>query len=45
MKKDKIIRLICILFMIVFVMAGLSRCASGGSMTLKEYAAQQESMK
>ena len=45
MKKEKVIRLICILFMIVFVMAGLSRCASGGSMTLKEYAAQQESMK
>lgn len=45
MKKEKIIRLICILFMIVFVMAGLSRCASGSSMTLKEYAAQQESMK
>lgn len=45
MKKEKVIRLICILFMIVFVMAGISRCASGNSMTLKEYAAQQETMK
>ena len=43
MKKEKIIRLICILFMIVFVVAGVSRCASGNSMTLEEYAARKQS--
>lgn len=42
MKKEKILRLICLLFMIVFVMAGISRCAGGNSMTLEEYAAQKQ---
>lgn len=43
MKKEKLIRLICLLFMIVFVIAGISRCAGGNSMTLEEYAALKES--
>lgn len=44
MKKEKLTKLISILLIIVFVMAGLSRCMGGNSMTLEEYAAQQQSI-
>ena len=42
MNKEKISKLVCILLIIVFIAAGLSRCVGGNSMTLAEYAAQKE---
>lgn len=42
MDKEKLSKGICIIVIIILVSAGLSRCAASNSMTLKEYAAQQE---
>ncbi len=44
MKKEKLSKLICILLIIVFIAAGLSRCMGGNSMTLEEYAAQKQEL-
>ena len=42
MDKEKLSKGICVIVIIILVAAGLSRCAASDSMTLKEYAAQQE---
>lgn len=41
MNKEKLSKTVCIIVIIILVAAGLSRCAASNSMTLKEYAAQQ----
>lgn len=40
MKKENITKAVCILVIIIFVFAGLSRILNSNSMTLAEYAAQ-----
>jgi len=41
MNKEKLSKAVCIIIIIILVAAGLSRCAASNSMTLKEYAEQQ----
>ena len=41
MNKEKLSKGLCILIILILCTAGISRCASSNSMTLKEYAEQQ----